>query len=66
MLNRVYPGGLRSLRLSFQSPQGGPSIDVAMAGETGKTADIMEWMRLYDDILFYQERLTTLRAVIEV
>jgi len=54
------------LRLSFQSPQGGPSIDVAMAGETEKTADIMEWMRLYDDILFYQERLTTLRAVIEV
>jgi len=65
MLNWVYPEGLRSLRLSFQS-QGGPCIDVAMAGETGNTADIMEWMRLYDDILFYQERLTTLRAVIEV
>ena len=66
MLNRVYPEGLRPLRLSFQSPQGGPSIDAAMAGETEKPADIMEWMRLYDDILFYQERLPMLRAVIEV
>jgi hypothetical protein len=37
-----------------------------IAGEMGDTADIMEWMGLYDDVLLYQERLATLRAVIEV
>lgn len=34
-----------------------------MAGEMGDSADIMEWMGLYDDALLYQDRLATLRAV---
>ena len=37
----------------------------SMAGEMGDTADIVEWMGLYDNVLLYQERLTTLRAVAE-
>ena len=32
------------------------------AGEMGDSADIMEWMGLYEDVLLYQERLGTLRA----
>jgi|SRR5882672_1621436 len=37
-----------------------------MAGEMGDSADIMEWMRLYEDVLLYQERIATLRATTEV
>jgi hypothetical protein len=37
-----------------------------MAGEMGDSADVMEWMGLYDDVLLYQERLATLRAATEV
>jgi hypothetical protein len=37
-----------------------------MAGEMGDSADIMEWMGLYDDVLLYQERLATLRVATEV
>jgi hypothetical protein len=33
-----------------------------MAGEMGDSADIMEWMGLYDDVLLYQDRLATLQA----
>jgi hypothetical protein len=33
-----------------------------LAGEMGDSADIMEWMGLYDDVLLYQDRLVTLRA----
>jgi hypothetical protein len=33
-----------------------------LAGEMGDSADIMEWMGLYDDVLLYQDRLATLRA----
>ena len=33
-----------------------------MAGELGDSADVMEWMGFYDDVLLYQERLATLRA----
>jgi len=33
-----------------------------LAGEMGDSADIMEWMGLYDDVILYQERLATLRA----
>ena len=33
-----------------------------LAGEMGDSADIMEWMGLYDDALLYQDRLATLRA----
>ena len=36
-----------------------------MAGELGDSADVMEWMGLYDDVLLYQERLATLRAATE-
>lgn len=36
-----------------------------MAGEMGDSADMMEWMGLYDDMLLYQERIATLRAVIQ-
>jgi hypothetical protein len=35
-----------------------------LAGEMGDSADIMEWMGLYDDVILYQERLATLRAAI--
>jgi hypothetical protein len=35
------------------------------AGEMGDSADIMEWMGLYEDVLLYQERMTTLRAATE-
>lgn len=37
-----------------------------MAGEMGDSADIMEWMGLYDDVLLYQDRLATLRVATEV
>ncbi len=36
-----------------------------MAGEMGDSADIMEWMGLYDDVLLYQDRLATLQAATE-
>ena len=36
-----------------------------MAGEVGDSADIMEWMGLYEDVLLYQERIDTLRAATE-
>ena len=36
-----------------------------LAGELGDSADVMEWMGLYDDVLLYQERLATLRAATE-
>jgi hypothetical protein len=36
-----------------------------LAGEMGDSADVMEWMGLYEDVLLYQERLTTLRAATE-
>ena len=36
-----------------------------MAGEMGDSADIMEWMGLYEDVLLYQERIDTLRAATE-
>jgi hypothetical protein len=35
------------------------------SGELGDSADVMEWMGLYDDVLLYQERLATLRAATE-
>ena len=35
------------------------------AGKLGDSADVMEWMGLYDDVLLYQERLATLRAATE-
>jgi hypothetical protein len=31
-------------------------------GELGDTAEIMEWMGLYDNALLYQERIAALRA----
>ena len=37
-----------------------------LAGDMGDSADIMEWMGLYEDALLYYERLATLRAVTEV
>ena len=37
-----------------------------MAGEMGDSADLMEWMGLYEDVLLYQERIATLRAATEV
>ena len=37
-----------------------------LAGEMGDSADVMEWMGLYDDVLLYQARLATLRAAAEV
>ena len=37
-----------------------------MAGEMGDSADIMEWMGLYEDVLLSQERIATLRAATEV
>src|SRR5712691_3650696 len=36
-----------------------------MAGEMGDSADIMEWMGLYEDVLLYQECIDTLRAATE-
>jgi hypothetical protein len=36
-----------------------------LAGEMGDSADIMEWMGLYEDVLLYQDRIGTLRAAIE-
>lgn len=36
-----------------------------MAGEMGDSAEIMEWMGLYDDVLLYEERLATLRAAVD-
>ena len=36
-----------------------------LAGEMGDSADITEWMGLYEDVLLYQERLGTLRAATE-
>jgi len=36
-----------------------------MAGELGDSADIMEWMGLYDDVLLYEDRLATLQATLE-
>ncbi|MGH7961279.1 MAG: hypothetical protein ACRERD_05570 [Candidatus Binatia bacterium] len=33
-----------------------------VAGELGDTADLMEWMSLYDTVLLYQDRIATLRA----
>jgi hypothetical protein len=36
-----------------------------LAGEMGDSADIMEWMGLYEDVLLYQERIGTLRAATE-
>ena len=37
-----------------------------LAGDMGDSADIMEWMGLYEDALLYYERLATLRAATEV
>jgi len=37
-----------------------------MAGEMGDSADIIEWMGLYDDVMLYQERLATLRVATEL
>ncbi len=37
-----------------------------MAGEMGDSADMMEWMGLYDDILLYEDRLATLQAATEI
>jgi hypothetical protein len=37
-----------------------------MSGELGDSADIMEWMGLYDDVLLYEDRLTTLQAAAEI
>jgi hypothetical protein len=37
-----------------------------LAGDMGDSADIMEWMGLYEDALLYHERLATLRAATEV
>lgn len=36
-----------------------------VAGELGDAVDIVEWMGLYDNVLLYQERIETLRAVAE-
>lgn len=36
-----------------------------LAGEMGDSADIMEWMGLYDNVLLYRDRLATLHAAIE-
>ena len=36
-----------------------------MVAEMGDTADIMEWMGLYDNLLLYRERIETLRAAAE-
>ena len=36
-----------------------------LAGEMGDTANIMEWMGLYDDVLLYRERVETLRVAAE-
>lgn len=35
------------------------------AGDMGDSADIVERMGLYDDVLLYQDRIATLRAVSE-
>lgn len=34
-------------------------------GKLGDTAEIMEWMGLYDNALLYQERIKTLRVAAE-
>jgi len=36
-----------------------------MAGEMGDSADLMEWMGLYEDVLLYEDRLATLQAATE-
>jgi hypothetical protein len=36
-----------------------------MAGEMGDTADIVEWMGLYDNVLLYRERIEMLRTAAE-
>ena len=36
-----------------------------MTGEMGDTADIVEWMGLYDNALLYKERVDTLRVAAE-
>src|SRR5712691_11882447 len=36
-----------------------------LAGEMGDSADVMEWMGLYEDVLLYQECIDTLRAATE-
>jgi hypothetical protein len=36
-----------------------------MAGEMGDSADLIEWMGLYDNFLLYRERIKTLRAAAE-
>jgi len=36
-----------------------------MAGEMEDTADIVEWMGLYDNVLLYRERLAMLHAAAE-
>ena len=36
-----------------------------MAGEMGDSADIMECMGLYEDVLLYEDRLATLQAATE-
>ena len=36
-----------------------------MAGEMGDSADMVEWMGLYDNLLLYRERLETLRVAAE-
>ena len=33
-----------------------------MSGELGDAADFIEWMGIYDNLLFYYERVRTLRA----
>ena len=35
------------------------------AGNLDDTADFMEWMGLYDDVLLYRDRMKALRSVIE-
>jgi hypothetical protein len=37
-----------------------------VSGELGDAADMMEWMGLYANVLLYQERIKTLRAVAEL
>ena len=36
-----------------------------MAGEMGDSADMVEWMGLYDNLLLYRERIETLRVAAE-
>ena len=35
------------------------------AGKLVDTADFMEWMGLYDDVLLYRDRIEALRSVVE-